>query len=88
MGTGQSQIAMPGGRLAHQSQGIRQSGLIATVVGEGIHIEFRPSPELEAALTLLSSGVNPSHEAMLDTLIQQLIGSGQSPHATVSLSVM
>ncbi len=89
MGTGQSQVAISGGSSTHQSQGsIRPSGLIATLVGDGVRIEFRPSPELEAALTLLSSGVDTTHEAMLAALIQSLIGSGPSPHATVSLSVM
>ncbi len=63
-------------------------GLVATAHDGVLQIEFRPSQELEAALTLIASGVHPSHETMLESLIQRLIGVSQSPHTTVSLSVM
>jgi hypothetical protein len=63
-------------------------GLVATPHNGVLQIEFRPSQELEAALTLIASGVHPSHETMLESLIQRLIGVSQSPHTTVSLSVM
>ena len=80
----------PEGPLAETAgKGLKNGpGLVALPAKGGIRVEFRPSPELEAALTLVASGVLPSHEAMLDALIQQLIGGAHGPNATVSLSLM
>lgn len=63
-------------------------GLVATAHEGVLQIEFRPSQELEAALTLIASGVPSAHQAMLESLVERLIGVSQSPHTTVSLSVM
>lgn len=51
-----------------------QTTVEVTVVGQDIQIGFAPSPALEAALTLMVSGVGPAHQGYLASLVNDLLG--------------